>query len=155
MEKGEIKICGNTQPLTIVSKGTKAQMHLDKTKFARQTGSEEIDLGNFIESEDEKENQEQDLDMPTSLVQTLSTPQGSTTSKENLTNNKLFQSYSSSRSTDISEYTSIHHLDFDTVFNSPLTSKKRSHDSSSLDASEDDADDEGKTVPVADESYLP
>ncbi|CAF0773384.1 unnamed protein product [Rotaria sordida] len=122
--------------------GTKAQMHLDKTKYARQTGSEEIDLGNFVDSEDEKENQEQDLDMPTSLVQTLSTPQGSTASKEN-SNNKLSQSYSSSRSSIIHTTNDKPLINFDTVFNSPSTSKKRPHDSeSSLDVSENDDDDE-------------
>ncbi|CAF4465653.1 unnamed protein product, partial [Rotaria sp. Silwood2] len=36
-DKGEIKICGDTTPLIIVAKGSKAQMNLNKTKFARET----------------------------------------------------------------------------------------------------------------------
>ncbi|CAF3934597.1 unnamed protein product [Rotaria sp. Silwood1] len=139
MGKGEIKICGDTQPLTIVSKGTKAQMHMDKTKFARQTGSEEIDLGNFFDSEDEKENEESDLDMPTSLVQTLSTSQGPAVLKENSTE-KLSQSNPSSRPITIHTTNDKPLINFDTIFDSPLTSNKRTHDSSSLDTSEDDED---------------
>ncbi|CAF3744588.1 unnamed protein product [Rotaria sp. Silwood1] len=132
-------------------KCTKAQMHMDKTKFARQTGSEEIDLGNFFDSEDEKENEESDLDMPTSLVQTLSTSQGPAVLKENSTE-KLSQSNPSSRPITIHTTNDKPLINFDTIFDSPLTSNKRTHDSSSLDTSEDDED--GKAVSVADESFL-
>lgn len=38
-------------------------MQVDKTKFAKETGSEEIDLGSFIDDEeDEKENVDDDID---------------------------------------------------------------------------------------------
>ncbi|CAF2810087.1 unnamed protein product, partial [Rotaria sp. Silwood2] len=127
--------------------GTKAQMHMDKTKFARQTGSEEIDLGNFFDSEDDKENKEQDLYMPTSLLQTLSTPQGSTVSKEYSTD-KLSQNNLSSRPTTIYTTNDQPLINFDTIFDSPLTSNKRTHDSSSLDAREEDEDGSSSTTTV-------
>ncbi|CAF1655497.1 unnamed protein product [Didymodactylos carnosus] len=137
MEKAEIKICGDMTPLTIVAKDSKAQMNLNKTKFSRETGSEEIDLGNFIDAEDdEKENEEQD-ELDLTLM-----PQRSTNSKE-ISTNKASESYSSSRS------------NFDTMYNSPTTSKKRQHDSdSSLAGSDQDDDEDGELDRLLRDSYF-
>jgi hypothetical protein len=76
---------------------------MDKTQFARETGSEEIDLGQFIDDDDgdleeEKENDAYDeFDTSTSLVQTTPIQQRSTILKEN-SMTKPSEIYSSSRS---------------------------------------------------------
>ncbi|CAF3337080.1 unnamed protein product [Rotaria sp. Silwood2] len=152
MDKAEIKICGDTTPLTIVSKGTKAQMNMDKTKFARETGSEEVDLGNFFDDDEkeEKENQEQkqkqkqdDFDFSTSHVRPSPSSQRSTIEKES-SKNKPSESYCSSRSS--INYTTH---DFDTVFNSPSTSRKNQHESdSSIDSSGDDIDEDERKFTI-------
>ena len=48
-------------------------MNMDKTKFARETGSEEVDLGQFVEDDDEeKENETYDgFDSPVRVAQPL------------------------------------------------------------------------------------
>lgn len=79
--------------------GTKAQMHMDKTRFARETGSEEVDLGLFMDDDDEEKENDvyEDFDTPTPAMQTLATTQRSTVFKEN-SMNKSFDVHSSSRS---------------------------------------------------------
>jgi hypothetical protein len=76
-------------------------MTMDKTKFARETGSEEIDLGQFVDDDEEEEEKENDVyddfDVSTSVMQTSSTIQKSISSKENSVDKPL-ESYSSSRS---------------------------------------------------------
>ncbi|CAF3116780.1 unnamed protein product [Rotaria sp. Silwood2] len=70
-EKSEIKICGDTTPLTIIAEGSKAQMNMDKTKFARKHDSEEIELEQFIDDDEdeEKENDVHDnFDISTSVL---------------------------------------------------------------------------------------
>ena len=74
-------------------------MNMDKTKFGRETVSEEVDLRNFVDDEEEeKENREQDdFGISGPLVQMSSTPQKPAISKEISTNTSV-ESYSSFRS---------------------------------------------------------
>lgn len=62
-------------------------MQLDKTKFAKETGSEEIDLGSFIEGDDnDKENTHFDDDfIPKQSTRRSSTSSKQDDSQENLT----------------------------------------------------------------------
>lgn len=48
-------------------------MNMDKTNFARETGSEEIDLGQFVEDEEEEKENEAyvDFDTPVRTTQCL------------------------------------------------------------------------------------
>ncbi|CAF3787006.1 unnamed protein product [Rotaria sordida] len=141
-EKGEIKICGDRTPLTILARGSKAQMNLNKTKFARETGSEEIDLGQFVDDDDEEKENDvcDDFDVSTSLLQTPSTLQASINSKENPMD-KPSESYSSSRYSITYAIKDKASIDFDKVYNPSSTANKRHHDfDSSLDGSDDDED---------------
>jgi U3 small nucleolar ribonucleoprotein component len=73
-------------------------MNMDKTKFAHETGSEEIDLGHFLDDDDEEEKENdvyEDFDTLTTPVQTSSTPQRSNNLKEK-SMNKSFENHSSS-----------------------------------------------------------
>lgn len=74
-------------------------MHMDKTRFARETGSEEVDLGLFMDDDDEEKENDiyEDFDTPAPAVQTLSTAQRSIVSKENPMN-KPSDVHASSRS---------------------------------------------------------
>ena len=74
-------------------------MNMDKTKFARETGSEEVDLGQFIEEEEEEKENDicDDFDAPMSPVRVTSKSHRSTSSKENPTTTTS-EIYSSSRS---------------------------------------------------------
>lgn len=58
--------------------GSKVRMQLDKTKFAKETGSEDIDLGSFIEDDD---NDKENIDFDDDFIPKLSARRQSTSSK--------------------------------------------------------------------------
>lgn len=76
-------------------------MHMDKTKFAKETGSEEIDLRSFIDDEcDENENFHEDDDfIPKLPAQRLTNASRSDGSQVNLANKVTHQISTASTST--------------------------------------------------------
>lgn len=138
-------------------------MHMDKTKFAREHGSEEINLDHFVEDDDEeKENDVYDnFDMSPSTLCISPVRENSNNSKEN-SMHKASETYPSCKSSitstkknkpiiskenlasDFVEYVYICFIDFDTVYNTQSTSdKRRLASDSSLDGSEYDSETEG------------
>ncbi|CAF3035053.1 unnamed protein product [Rotaria sp. Silwood2] len=130
-------------------------MNMDKTKFAREHDSEEIDLGQYIDDDDVDEEKENDVhdnfDISTSVLHMSPAKNNSINSKEN-SMDKLSECYSSSKynitytkknkpsigkgnlALHFLEYIYVFSIDFDTVYNTSSTSNKRHVESdSSLD----------------------
>ena len=121
-------------------------MNMDKTKFAREHDSEEVDLGHFIYDDKEREEKENELldnfDISTSVMHMSAAEKNSINSKEN-SMDKLSDSYSSSKCSinqakknkpsigkenltlRFLEYVYVFSVDFDTVYNTPSIANKR------------------------------
>lgn len=149
---------------------------MDKTKFARETGSEEVNLGNFIDDDDDDEEDENkeppELEISASPLRMVNSKMiQSAKVSENYCSPQPTTSFTTNGRSLIYNghlylinlnILSIYRIDFVAVYSSPLTSRKRHCDMDSsfeaIDADEDQDDefdnDESKLIFNQDNSKI-